>query len=68
MPPSCKINYVNMQHYYVHMQHNYINVGDDYVTTQVMPVILLHVDIKYLACEGQKYATRTIHTCMSLDS
>jgi hypothetical protein len=35
LPPTCKINYVNMQENYVSMQENYVNMQENYVNMQV---------------------------------
>ena len=34
LPPTCKINYVNMQHNYVNMQLMYVNMQDNYAHMQ----------------------------------
>lgn len=35
LPPTCKINYVNMQENYVNMQYNYVYMQDNYVDMQI---------------------------------
>jgi hypothetical protein len=35
LPPTCKINYVNMQENNVNMQDNYVNMQENHVTMQV---------------------------------
>ena len=52
LPPTCKINYVNIQHNYVNMRLIYVDMQHNY-------------DIIYLTCRGQKYAT--IHTIPKYD-
>jgi hypothetical protein len=34
LPPTCKINYVNMQENYVNMQDYYVNMQEDHVNMQ----------------------------------
>jgi hypothetical protein len=39
LPPTCKINYVNMQENYVIMQENYVNMQENYVNMQVTNIL-----------------------------
>ena len=36
LPPTCKINYVNMQHNYVNMRLIYVDMQHNYVDMQVI--------------------------------
>ena len=38
LPPTCKINYVNMQHNYVHMRLIYVNMQHNYVNMRLIYV------------------------------
>ena len=61
-----RLFYVNVQHSYIDMQHNYLNIRRIHVNmrrncvimrSKLCHIIILHVDMLYLACTGQKYAT-----------
>ena len=42
LPPTWKINYVNMQHNYVNMRLIYVNMQHNYVNMRLIYVIMQH--------------------------
>mgnify|MGYP003691759771 CR=1 FL=1 len=54
---NVQLNSVNMQHNFVIMLDNYVNMHLNFPVCWHKKVAILHVDIIYLACRGEKYPT-----------
>ena len=63
LPPTCKINYVNIPLIYGNMQHNYVDMQHTFVDMRLLK-IMLHVTIILLTVDISILSRTEVHIVM----